>query len=63
MYNNEKSLGDGIKAVQSVQSRDELYVTTKLNMLRQGASLESSLRESLQKLGYDSDMTCVGQNS
>jgi diketogulonate reductase-like aldo/keto reductase len=50
-YNNEESLGAGIKA--SGKQRSDLYVVTKLKSLGEGETVESLLRESLGKLGVD----------
>jgi len=52
MYKNEETLGEGIKL--SGKSRTELFITTKLlPTLPPGQTVESSLRESLRKLGLD----------
>jgi len=53
MYNNEESLGAGIKA--SGKPHSELFVTTKLNgeALLPGQTIRDSLKESLAKLGLD----------
>lgn len=50
-YNNEDSLGTGIKA--SGKSRSELYVVTKLGGLKDGQTVKDSLQQSLKKLGLD----------
>ncbi|KAH0827029.1 NADP-dependent oxidoreductase domain-containing protein [Lanmaoa asiatica] len=49
IYGNENTLGDGI--VASGKPRSELYITTKLGALAQGATPTSALEESLKKLG------------
>ena len=53
MYNNEDTLGAGIKL--SGKLRSELFVTTKLNgkALQPGQTIKDSLKLSLQKLGLD----------
>ncbi|KAF9475050.1 Aldo/keto reductase [Pholiota conissans] len=51
MYNNEDTLGAGIKA--SGKPRGELFVTTKLNVLAPGESVKDSLKASLVKLGLE----------
>jgi len=53
MYNNEDTLGAGIKA--SGKPRAELFVTTKLNLktLAPGETVKESLKASLAKLGLD----------
>lgn len=51
MYGNEASLGDGIKA--SGRPRDQLFVTTKLNLLESGKTVEDALKVSLQQLQLD----------
>jgi diketogulonate reductase-like aldo/keto reductase len=51
MYNNEETLGAGIKA--SGKSRSELFITTKLNGLAPGVTIKESLQESLSKLGLE----------
>lgn len=53
MYNNEDTLGAGIRA--SNKPRSELFVTTKLNgkALTPGQTIKESLKESLAKLGLD----------
>ncbi|KDR73488.1 hypothetical protein GALMADRAFT_72096 [Galerina marginata CBS 339.88] len=51
MYNNEDTLGAGIKA--SGKSRSDLFVTTKLNKLAPGETVKDSLKGSLAKLGLD----------
>ncbi|KAG6851265.1 hypothetical protein H0H93_011701 [Arthromyces matolae] len=50
-YNNEATLGAGIKA--SGKPRSELYVVTKLKALNPGQTVKESLQESLKKLGMD----------
>jgi diketogulonate reductase-like aldo/keto reductase len=50
-YNNEDSLGAGVKA--SGKKRSDLYILTKLKMLSEGDTVESLLRGSLKKLGVD----------
>ncbi|KAF8637408.1 hypothetical protein AX17_002903 [Amanita inopinata Kibby_2008] len=50
-YNNEQSLGAGIKA--SGKSRDELYIVTKLSEDTPIQSIRPSLVGSLEKLGID----------
>lgn len=50
-YNNEDTLGAGIKA--SGKSRSELFVVTKLNNLEPGQTVKESLQVSLAKLGLD----------
>jgi diketogulonate reductase-like aldo/keto reductase len=51
LYNNEDSLGAGIKA--SGKLRSELFVTTKINNVQPGQTIKESLRLSLAKLGLD----------
>src|SRR6266508_997157 len=53
IYNNEDTLGAGIRA--SGKRRSELFVTTKLNgkALQPGQTIKDSLKQSLQKLGLD----------
>jgi diketogulonate reductase-like aldo/keto reductase len=51
MYNNEDTLGAGIKA--SGKPRSELYIVTKLNVLSPGETVKESLEASLKKLGVD----------
>jgi len=51
VYNNEESLGAGIRA--SGKPRSELYVVTKLRVLSPGQTVKSSLIESLKKLGLE----------
>ena len=51
MYNNEDSMGAGIKA--SGKPRSELFVVTKLNTLQPGQTVKESLKISLAKLGLD----------
>jgi diketogulonate reductase-like aldo/keto reductase len=51
MYNNEDTLGAGIKA--SGKPRSELFVTTKLAKLAPGQTVKESLKASLNKLGLD----------
>ncbi|KAJ7510050.1 NADP-dependent oxidoreductase domain-containing protein [Mycena galericulata] len=51
IYNNEDSLGAGIKAAG--KPRSELYIVTKLKPGLGGAQVKPSLVESLQKLGVD----------
>lgn len=51
MYNNENTLGAGIKA--SGKPRSDLYVVTKLNVLDAGQTVKESLEASLKKLGLD----------
>jgi len=51
MYNNEDTLGAGIKA--SGKPRSELFVVTKLNVLQPGQTVKESLKVSLTKLGLD----------
>jgi len=51
MYNNEDTLGAGIKA--SGKSRSELFVVTKLNTLQPGQTVKESLEGSLAKLSLD----------
>lgn len=48
MYDNEQSLGDAI--TQSGVPREQFFVTTKLDKLQPGESVEDSLRASLEKL-------------
>ncbi|KAF8969856.1 NADP-dependent oxidoreductase domain-containing protein [Flammula alnicola] len=51
MYENEDSLGAGIRA--SGKPRSELFVTTKLRGLAPGVTVKQSLKESLAKLGLE----------
>jgi len=51
MYNNEDTLGAGIKA--SGKPRSELFVVTKFNNLQPGQTVKESLNISLAKLGLD----------
>jgi len=53
MYNNEDTLGAGIKA--SGKPRSELFITTKLNgkALLPDQTIKESLKDSLTKLGID----------
>ena len=51
MYGNEDSLGAGIAA--SGKPRSELFVTTKLDKLPKGATVRSTLADSLKKLRLD----------
>lgn len=51
MYNNEDTMGAGIKA--SGKPRSELFVVTKLNQLQPGQTVKESLKGSLAKLGLD----------
>ena len=51
MYNNEDTLGAGIKAAG--KPRSELFVTTKLGNLAPGQTVKESLKTSLNKLGLD----------
>lgn len=51
MYNNEDTLGAGIKAAG--KPRSELFVTTKLGKLAPGQTVKESLKASLNKLGLD----------
>ena len=51
MYNNEDTMGAGIKA--SGKPRSELFVVTKLNTLQPGQTVKDSLNISLAKLGLD----------
>lgn len=51
MYNNEDTLGAGIKA--SGKPRSELYIVTKLNGSFPGQTIKQTLQESLKKLGVD----------
>ncbi|KAG5637137.1 hypothetical protein H0H81_005666 [Sphagnurus paluster] len=51
MYNNEDSLGQGIKA--SNKPRSELFIVTKLKPGLEGQTVKQTLEESLQKLGLD----------
>lgn len=48
MYENEESVGDAI--VESGKARGDIYVTTKLNSLKPGETVSSSLEGSLKKL-------------
>ncbi|KIM48887.1 hypothetical protein M413DRAFT_438061 [Hebeloma cylindrosporum] len=49
VYNNEDSLGAGIKAAG--KPRSDLFVTTKLGKLAPGETVKESLKASLNKLG------------
>ncbi|KAF5357922.1 hypothetical protein D9756_001431 [Leucocoprinus leucothites] len=49
MYENEETLGQGIKA--SGKSRSTIFVTTKLRGLQPGQTVKDTLLESLKKLG------------
>ena len=51
LYNNEDTLGAGIKA--SGKPRSELFVVTKLGNLEPGQTVKESLENSLAKLGLD----------
>ena len=51
VYNNEDSLGAGIKA--SGKPRSELFIVTKLHSLQTGETIKESLKVSLAKLGLD----------
>ena len=51
VYNNEDTLGAGIKA--SGKSRSELFVVTKIDSLQAGQTVKDSLKVSLAKLGLD----------
>ncbi|KAF8643758.1 hypothetical protein AX16_008777 [Volvariella volvacea WC 439] len=51
MYNNEDTLGAGIRA--SGKPRSELYIVTKLKGLAPGQTIKQSLQDSLKKLGVD----------
>ena len=51
MYNNEETLGAGIKA--SGKLRSELFVVTKITDLQPGQTIKESLKVSLAKLGLD----------
>jgi len=51
MYNNEDTLGLGIK--ESGKPRSDLFVTTKLKNLAPGETVKESLQKSLSKLGLD----------
>ncbi|KAG7447975.1 Aldo/keto reductase [Guyanagaster necrorhizus] len=51
MYENEDTLGAGIKA--SGKPRSELYVTTKLKGLAEGQTIKDTLVISLKKLGLE----------
>ncbi|EKM55133.1 uncharacterized protein PHACADRAFT_195160 [Phanerochaete carnosa HHB-10118-sp] len=51
MYQNEDSVGRGI--ARSGALRGDLYVTTKLDRLLEGANVHDSLVDSLRKLGLD----------
>jgi diketogulonate reductase-like aldo/keto reductase len=51
VYNNEDTLGAGIKA--SGKSRSELFVVTKIDNLQAGQTVRDSLKVSLAKLGLD----------
>lgn len=48
MYQNEETLGAGIKA--SGKSRDSIYLVTKLRPLKEGETVRGLLEESLKKL-------------
>jgi diketogulonate reductase-like aldo/keto reductase len=51
VYKNEDALGAGIAAAG--KPRSELFVTTKAWRLREGQTVESTLRDSLKKLSMD----------
>ncbi|KAF8201563.1 NADP-dependent oxidoreductase domain-containing protein [Pholiota molesta] len=51
VYNNEDTLGAGIKA--SGKPRSELFVTTKLHVLSPGQTVKESLKASLVKLDLE----------
>ena len=51
IYNNEDTLGAGIKA--SGKPRSELFITTKFNTLLPGQTVKERLNISLAKLGLD----------
>lgn len=51
MYENEESLGAGIKA--SGMPRSALFVTTKLHRLQPGQTAKTALQVSLKKLGLE----------
>ncbi|KAF9013966.1 NADP-dependent oxidoreductase domain-containing protein [Cyathus striatus] len=51
MYNNEETLGAGIRA--SGKPRSELFIVTKLRPLQPGQTVKGTLKESLRKLGVD----------
>ena len=51
MYNNEETLGAGIKA--SGKPRSELFITTKFDTLLPGQTVKERLSISLAKLGLD----------
>ncbi|KAG6814540.1 hypothetical protein H0H92_000067 [Tricholoma furcatifolium] len=51
IYNNEDTLGAGIKA--SGKPRSELYIVTKLKALSPGQTVKEALEISLEKLGLD----------
>lgn len=51
MYENEDSVGDGI--VASGKARKDLYVTTKLQKLNEGQTVQSTLEDSIKKLKVD----------
>jgi diketogulonate reductase-like aldo/keto reductase len=51
MYNNEDSLGAGIKA--SGKPRSELFIVTKVSTLQPGQTIKQSLEGSLAKLRLD----------
>ena len=52
LYGNEETLGEGIKL--SGKPRSELFIITKIwPTLTSGQTVESSLRESLRKLGLE----------
>lgn len=51
MYQNEETLGQGIKL--SGKPRSELFVTTKLKGLSPGQTVKDTLLDSLKKLGLD----------
>ncbi|KAG6854745.1 hypothetical protein C0991_002459 [Blastosporella zonata] len=50
-YNNEDSLGTGIKA--SGKPRSKLFIVTKLKALQPGQTLKKALEDSLEKLALD----------
>jgi diketogulonate reductase-like aldo/keto reductase len=51
VYNNEDSMGAGIKA--SGKPRSELFIVTKLHIPQPGETIKESLKASLAKLGLD----------
>ncbi|EKM82552.1 hypothetical protein AGABI1DRAFT_111158 [Agaricus bisporus var. burnettii JB137-S8] len=51
MYENEETLGKGIKS--SGKPRSELFITTKLHILKPGQTVRETLVESLGKIGVD----------